>query len=71
MLALKRSLFNREQILINVLKASTSVIFMFSLHVILLSKITLRYFTPLTTIPLLLRAYLHICCYADVAITIP
>jgi hypothetical protein len=45
MLALKRSLFNGEYILINVLKALASVISMCSLHVTLLSKITLRYFT--------------------------
>jgi hypothetical protein len=48
MLARKRSLLNREQILINVLKASASVISMCSLHVILLSKITPRYLTRLT-----------------------
>jgi hypothetical protein len=48
MLALKRSLLKREVILINVLMALASVISMCSLHVILLSKITLRYFTWLT-----------------------
>jgi hypothetical protein len=42
MLALKRSLFNRKQILINVLKALASIISVSSLHVILLSKITPR-----------------------------
>jgi hypothetical protein len=36
MLALKRSLLNREQILINVLKALASIISKWSLHVILL-----------------------------------
>jgi hypothetical protein len=44
MLALKSSLLNREYILINVLKALSAFISMCSLHVILLSKITLRYF---------------------------
>jgi hypothetical protein len=45
MMALKRSLLNREEIQINVLKALASIISMCSLHVILLSKITPRYFT--------------------------
>jgi hypothetical protein len=45
MLALKRSLLKREHILIIVLKALASIISMCSLHVILLSKITPRYFT--------------------------
>jgi hypothetical protein len=38
MLALKRSLLNREEILINVLKALALVISMCTLHVIFLSK---------------------------------
>jgi hypothetical protein len=44
-LARKHSLFNREKILINVLNALASIISNCSLHVFLLSKITLRYFT--------------------------
>jgi hypothetical protein len=44
-LELKRPLLNRDQILINVLMALASIIHMCSLHVILLPKITLRYFT--------------------------
>jgi hypothetical protein len=40
MLVLKRSLLNRKVFLINVLKALVSIIFICSLHVILLSKIT-------------------------------
>jgi hypothetical protein len=43
MLALNRSLLNREYILMNVLKALASIISMCNLHVILLSKITPRY----------------------------
>jgi hypothetical protein len=42
MLALKRSLLNREYIIMNVLKALASIISMCNLHVILLSKITPR-----------------------------
>jgi hypothetical protein len=45
MLALKRSILNREWIPIYVLNALASNISVCSLHVILLSKITLRYFT--------------------------
>jgi hypothetical protein len=45
MLVLKRLLLNREQILINVLKALVPIISMSSLHVILLSKLILRDFT--------------------------
>jgi hypothetical protein len=41
MLALNRSLLNREYILMNVLKALASIISMCNLHVILLSKIVL------------------------------
>jgi hypothetical protein len=44
MLALNRSLLNRECILINVLKALSSIICMCNLHVTFLSKITPRYF---------------------------
>jgi hypothetical protein len=40
MLALKRSFFNKEKFLINVIRALASIVFMCSLHVILLSKIT-------------------------------
>jgi hypothetical protein len=43
MLALNRSLLNREYTLINVLKALASIICMCNLHVIFLSKITPRY----------------------------
>jgi hypothetical protein len=43
--ALKRSFLNRESILINIPKTSASVISICNLHVILLSKITPRYFT--------------------------
>jgi hypothetical protein len=42
---INRSLSNREYILMNVLKALASIISMCNLHVILLSKITPRYFT--------------------------
>jgi hypothetical protein len=48
MLALNRSLLNREYILMNVVKALASIISMCNLHVILLSKITPRYFTLFT-----------------------
>jgi hypothetical protein len=48
MLAFNRSLLNREYILMNVLKASASIISICNIHVILLSKITPRYFTLLT-----------------------
>jgi hypothetical protein len=48
MLALNRSLLNREEIIINVLKALASIISTCSFHVILLSKITPRYFTLFT-----------------------
>jgi hypothetical protein len=43
MLALNRSLLNREYTLIYVLKALASTISMCNLHVIFLSKITPRY----------------------------
>jgi hypothetical protein len=43
-LALNRSLLNREYNLINVLKALASIISMCNLHVTFLSKITPRYF---------------------------
>jgi hypothetical protein len=42
MVALNRSLLNREKTLINVLKALASIISICNLHVILLSKITPR-----------------------------
>jgi hypothetical protein len=45
MLAFNRSLLNREQTLINVLKPLASIISVCNLHVILLSKITPSYFT--------------------------
>jgi hypothetical protein len=45
MLALNRSLLNREYILLNVLKSLVSIICNCHLHVILLSPNTLRYFT--------------------------
>jgi hypothetical protein len=45
MLVLNRSLLNREYILVNVLKALASIIYMCNFHVAFLSKITLRYFT--------------------------
>jgi hypothetical protein len=45
MLALNRSLLNREHILMNVLKALASNICMCNLHVILLSNNTPRYLT--------------------------
>jgi hypothetical protein len=48
MLALNRSLLNREYSLMNVLKALASIISMCNLHVILLSKITPRYLTLFT-----------------------
>jgi hypothetical protein len=48
MLALKCSLLNREYVLINVLKALVSIVFMCSLHAIFLSNITPRYFTFFT-----------------------
>jgi hypothetical protein len=47
MLALNRSLLNREYILMNVLKA-LALIILCNFHVILLSKITPRYFTLFT-----------------------
>jgi hypothetical protein len=43
MLALNRSLLNREYSLMNVLKALASIIFMCNFHVTFLSKITARY----------------------------
>jgi hypothetical protein len=48
MLALNRSLLNREYNLMNVLKALASIFFMCNHHVIVLSKITPRYFTLFT-----------------------
>jgi hypothetical protein len=48
MLALIPSLFNKEYILMNFLKALASIVSMCNLHVILLSKITPRYFTLFT-----------------------
>jgi hypothetical protein len=48
MLTLNRSLLNREYNLMNVLKALASIVSICSLHVILLSKITPRYFTLFT-----------------------
>jgi hypothetical protein len=48
MLALNRSILNREYILMNVLKALASIISMCNLHVTLLSKITPRYFALFT-----------------------
>jgi hypothetical protein len=42
---LNRSLSNREYVLINALKALASIVLMCSLHVILISNITPRYFT--------------------------
>jgi hypothetical protein len=48
MLALSRSLLNREYTLINVLKALASILSMCSHHVIFLSKITPSYFTVFT-----------------------
>jgi hypothetical protein len=45
MLALNRSLLNREYTLINVLKALASIISMCNLNVTFLSKIASRYFT--------------------------
>jgi hypothetical protein len=45
MLALNRSLLNREYILMNVLKALASIICMCNLHVILLSNNTPSHFT--------------------------
>jgi hypothetical protein len=48
MLTLNRSFLNREYNLMNVLKALASIISICSLDVILLSKITPRYFTLFT-----------------------
>jgi hypothetical protein len=48
MLVLNRSLMNRGYILMNVLKALTSIVSMCSLHVMFLSKMTPRYFTLFT-----------------------
>jgi hypothetical protein len=48
MLAFNRSLLNREYNLMNALKALASIFSMCNLHVILLSKITPRYFTLFT-----------------------
>jgi hypothetical protein len=45
MLALNRSLLNREYTLINVLKVLASIISMFNLHLIFLSKIAPKYIT--------------------------
>jgi hypothetical protein len=43
MLALNRSLLNKEYTLINVLKALSSIICICNLHVFLISKMTPRY----------------------------
>jgi hypothetical protein len=48
MLAINRSLLNREYNLMNVWKALASIISMCNLDVILISKITPRYFTLFT-----------------------
>jgi hypothetical protein len=48
MLAFNRSLSNRKYNLMNVLKVLVSIFSMCNLHVILLSKITPRYFTLFT-----------------------
>jgi hypothetical protein len=48
MLTLNRSLLNRENNVMNVMKALTSIFCMCNLLVILLSKITPRYFTLFT-----------------------
>jgi hypothetical protein len=48
LLVLNRLPFNREYILINVLKALASIISMCNLHVTFLSKITPRYFMLFT-----------------------
>jgi hypothetical protein len=48
MLALKCSLLNREYNLMNALKALALIVFICNLHVILLSKVTRRYFTLFT-----------------------
>jgi hypothetical protein len=44
-LVLNRSFFNRGNVIMNVLKALVSIVSMYSLYVILLSKNTPRYFT--------------------------
>jgi hypothetical protein len=64
MLALNRSLLNREYILMNVLKALASIICMCNLRVILLSNNTPRYFTLFTNgifSPFNLRRELGMC----------
>jgi hypothetical protein len=48
MLTLNRSLLNRDYNLMDVLKALASIISICSIHVILLSKITPRYFSLFT-----------------------
>jgi hypothetical protein len=48
MLALNRSLLNREYVLINALKALASIVLMCNLHVIFLSYIKPRYFILFT-----------------------
>jgi hypothetical protein len=48
MLALNRSLLNREYVLINALKPLASIVLMCDLHVIFLSNIASRYFTLFT-----------------------
>jgi hypothetical protein len=48
MLVLSHSVLNRGYILMNVLKALASIVFMRSLRAIFLLKITLRYFMPFT-----------------------
>jgi hypothetical protein len=48
MLTLNHSFLNREYNLVNVLKALASIVSICRLHVIILSKITPRYFTLFT-----------------------
>jgi hypothetical protein len=48
MLVLNRSVLNRGRILMNVSKALASIVYMFSLHVIFLSKIIPKYFALFT-----------------------
>jgi hypothetical protein len=50
MLALNRSLLNKKYILMNVLKAFSSIIYMCNRHVTFLSKITPRYFALFTNV---------------------
>jgi hypothetical protein len=50
MLAFNRSLLNKENILMNVMKALATIISICNLHVTLVSKITPRYFTLFTNV---------------------